>query len=94
MLYINIGDHLALICDGTYLQHKKSTNNEYQQKLYLGQKKVHLCKPFTICTTDGYLVDLAGPFEGTQNDATILKIILNDPNGLRCLLQQNTEYAE
>lgn len=31
----NLGaDKAALICDGTYLRHEKSTNNEYQRKSY------------------------------------------------------------
>lgn len=83
----NIGDRLALICDGTYLRHEKSTNNEYQRKSYSGQKKAPLCKPFTISTTDGLVVDVPGPFLGTLNDAAIMKMVLEDPNGITKLLQ-------
>lgn len=54
-------DNLLLIYDGTYARHQKSINNEYQRKSFSGQKKVPLCKPFTICTTDGYVVDMLGP---------------------------------
>jgi len=82
-----IGNRLTLICDCTYLRHEKSANNEYQRKSYSGQKKVPLCKPFTICTTNGYIVALPGPFEGTLNDAQILKIVLSDPDGISKLLQ-------
>ncbi|KAJ8683762.1 hypothetical protein QAD02_019554 [Eretmocerus hayati] len=83
----NIGDRLTLICDGTYVSHEKSANNAYQRKSYSGQKKKPLCKPMTICTTDGFVVDLPGPFYGTQNDATIMKLIMEDPNGIRRLLK-------
>ncbi|KAJ8678221.1 hypothetical protein QAD02_014008 [Eretmocerus hayati] len=83
----NIGNRLALICDGTYISHEKSSNNAYQRKSYSGQKKKPLCKPMTICTTDGFVVDLPGPFYGTQNDATIMKLIMEDPNGIRRLLK-------
>ncbi|KAJ8685643.1 hypothetical protein QAD02_021436 [Eretmocerus hayati] len=41
----------------------------------------------TICTTDGFVVDLPGHFYGTQNDASIMKIIMEDPNGISQLLQ-------
>lgn len=82
-------DQLLIICDGTYIFHEKSTNNEYQRKSYSGQKKSHLCKPFTICATDGFIIDFAGPFYGTQNDATIMKIVLDDPLGLKTLLHPN-----
>ncbi|KYN04658.1 hypothetical protein ALC62_04469 [Cyphomyrmex costatus] len=44
----DVRDNLFLICDGTYARHQKSTNNEYQRKSFSGQKKVPLCKPFTI----------------------------------------------
>ncbi|XP_025994034.2 uncharacterized protein LOC113004570 [Solenopsis invicta] len=81
-------DQLVLICDGTYLQHEKSSNNEYQRKSFSVQKKMPLCKPFTICTTDGFIVDTLGPFYANQNDAQIMKIIMSDPNGLRSLLRK------
>lgn len=80
-------DHLILICDGTYARHQKSKNNEYQRKSFSGQKKVSLCKPFTICTTDGYIVDMCGPFYANQNDAEIMRQIIDDPEGLCTLMQ-------
>lgn len=78
---------LAIILDGTYVRHEKSGNNEYQRKSYSGQKKTPLCKPFTICTTNGYIIDTAGPFNGNMNDASIMKILLEDPTGLKTLLR-------
>lgn len=62
-----------LICDGTYVRHQKSSNNEYQRKSFSGQKKVTLCKPFTICTTDDFVVDMLGPYIVNENNAEILK---------------------
>ena len=58
----NLNGNLFLICDGTYARHQKSTNNEYQRKSYSGQKKVPLCKPFTVSTTDGYVIHTLGPY--------------------------------
>ncbi|XP_076246511.1 uncharacterized protein LOC143186687 [Calliopsis andreniformis] len=85
----NIGNQqLALIFDGTYIRHQKCTNNEYERKSYSGQKKVPLCKPFTICTTNGYMVDMLGPFYANQNDAQIMKIVLQDPHGLQSLMKR------
>lgn len=89
----NVNDsQLALVCDGTYLKHEKSTNNEYQRKSYSGQKKAPLCKPFTICTTNGYLVDMLGPYYANENDAKILEGILNDPEGLVTLLRPSDKF--
>lgn len=84
----NINNQLALILDGTYIRHEKSTNNEYQRKSYSGQKNVHLCKPFTICTTNGYVVEMLGPFYANQNDADITKIAFRNPNGLKSILKK------
>ncbi|KAL6431970.1 hypothetical protein ACFW04_007420 [Cataglyphis niger] len=36
----DIYEHLFLICDGTYVRHQKSSNNEFQRKTYSGQKKL------------------------------------------------------
>ena len=86
---LDIENELVLIFDGTYIRHQKSTNYSYQRKSYSGQKKQPLCKPFTICTTTGYIVDIAGPFYGTENDASIMKKLLSDPNGISSILQAN-----
>ena len=82
-------EHLFLICDDTYARHQKSSNNEFQKKTYSGQKKVPLCKPFTICTSDGYVLDMLVQYPANLNDAEILRILLQDPNGLCKLLAEN-----
>lgn len=86
-----LDDQLALIFDGTYIRHQKSQNNEYQRKSYSGQKKVPLCKPFTICTTNGFVVNFAGPFYGTQNDATIMKLVMQESD-FQSLLRPNDVF--
>ncbi|KAF5299766.1 hypothetical protein FQA39_LY11436 [Lamprigera yunnana] len=83
----NLDETLAVICDGTYIYHEKSTNNFYERKSYSDQKKKPLCKSFTICTTDGFVIDLPGPYYSTQNDAEILRTVMSYPNGLTKLLQ-------
>ncbi|KMQ84444.1 hypothetical protein RF55_17732, partial [Lasius niger] len=87
----DVQENMFLICDGTYARHQKSTNSEYQRKSFSGQKKVPLCKPFTICATDGYVVDMV--FLANQNDADILKIIMEDPNGLSKFLKEGDTFV-
>lgn len=82
-----IDNKLVIICDGTYMRHQKSSNNLYQRKSYSGQKKVPLCKPFTICTTNGFIIDVPGPFNGTCNDAEILKNVIKDPTSISNILK-------
>ncbi|KMQ84861.1 hypothetical protein RF55_16997, partial [Lasius niger] len=89
----NVNDNFFIICDGTYARHQKSTNNEYQRKSFSGQKKVPLCKPFTLCTTDGYIVDMLGPYLANQNDAEILKSVIEDPNSLRKFLKEGDIFV-
>lgn len=79
---------LALVFDGTYLRHQKSKNNDYQRKSYSGHKKYPLVKPFTICTTNGFVVDVPGPFLATENDASIMKKVMEDPNGVRTIMRE------
>lgn len=78
-------DQVTLILDGTYIRHQKSTNDAFQRRSYSGQKKTHLCKAFTLCTTDGFIVDFGEPFPGTMNDASIVKEVLKDSDLLSLL---------
>lgn len=70
-------DQFCLIADGTYLYCQKSENNKLQRLLYSGQKKRHLIKPFVVCTSNGYIIDVYGPFAATANDASILLYLMN-----------------
>lgn len=92
-LLFDAHDKLFLICDGTYARHQKSTNNEYQRKSFSGQKKVPLCKPFTICTTDGFVVDMLGPYLANQNDAQILESIIDDHESLPKILNEGDIFV-
>ena len=67
----DLNENLFLICNGTYVCHKKITNNEYQRESYSGQKKVPLCKPFSECTTDGYIIEMLEPYYTKENYAGI-----------------------
>jgi hypothetical protein len=92
-LYDDLNNKLVLICDGTYARHQKSSNNEYQRKSFSGQKKVSLCKPFTICTTNGYIVDMLGPYHANLNDATIMKEIIDTSDGICKLLEPGDAFV-
>ena len=70
------GQKFALIADATYIYCQKSSNNRVQRNTYSVQKKCHLVKPMVICATDGYIVDVFGPYAAKDNDATILRHIL------------------
>lgn len=92
-LYHDLNDKLVLICDGTYARHQKGTNNAYQRKSFSGQKKVSLCKPFTICTTNEYIVDMLGPYHANLNDATIMKEIIDTSDGIGKLLEPGDVFV-
>jgi len=80
-------DSLALIGDGSYIYCEKSSNNSIQRLLYSGQKHRHLVKPFVLCSTNGRIIDVYGPYPATANDASILKHILETDDDLNSLLK-------
>ena len=54
----------------------KSFDNELQRLTYSDQKKRHFVRPFTVCTTDGRIVAIFGPYFAVNNDASILLDVL------------------
>jgi hypothetical protein len=79
---------LSLFADGTFLYCQKPENNYLQRLLYSCQKKRHLVKPFIVCCSNGYVVDVFGPFPATANDASILLYLMNNSE-LKDLTQPN-----
>lgn len=47
-----------------------------------------MCKRFTIGTTDGFVVDILGPFRENANNPQIVKYIIDDSYGLPCQLMK------
>jgi len=84
-------DELAVIADGTYTRIEKSSNNSFQYHSYSVQKLDNLIKPFIICCSDGYIIDVYGPFKASTNDSRILNYILStDQDLLRILVPKKT----
>ena len=79
-------NQFVIVCDGTYCYCQKSSNNKVQRKTYSFQKKRHLVKIFVICTSDGYIVDILGPYAASDNDATILRDIIHKENSIKEML--------
>ena len=71
-------ENIMTIWDGTYIYFDKSSDYIFQKKTYSVQKCRNLLKPMLCCTTNGYIVDVFGPFPATDNDATILNLIIED----------------
>jgi len=77
-----LNDQLVLryLMERIFMKKVRITINENRT---LDKKKLpKLYKLFTICITNGYIVEMKGPFYATQNNVEIIKILLNDPNGL------------
>ena len=49
-------------------------------------KNTTLCKPFTVCTNDGFILDVSGPFNAKMKDAQILEVLLQETNDLSTIL--------
>lgn len=67
-----------LVCDATYIFVNKSRNYVHQKKTFSGQKKRNFLKAMNITTCDGTIVYIIAPFPAVQNDATILKYLLDE----------------
>lgn len=66
----------AIVCiDGTYSYIPKSSNFRVLRQSYCVHKGRHLLKPVLVVGTDGYILDVHGPYfsDSRNNDANILR---------------------
>lgn len=86
-------DKVILIYDGTYIYINKSSNFLFQRQSYSLHKFQNLLKPFLIVCTDGYILDVLGPYAATKTDANIMSDIMNNgENPLHFFLQANDVF--
>lgn len=82
-----------IICDGTYIYIHKSANFLFQRQSYSLHKFQNLLKPFLIVCTDGYIIDVKGPYAATKTDANIMSSIMNNnENPIHILLEPNDVF--
>ncbi|CAG2251516.1 unnamed protein product [Mytilus edulis] len=64
-----------LVLDGTYIYLQKSSHHHFQKQTYSMHKGRSLVKPMMIVATDGYILNVLGPYyaDGHNNDASIIK---------------------
>ena len=72
----NQNENGIFVMDGTYLYVQKSANFLFQRKTYSLHKFRNLVKPFLVVCTDGYIIDVVGPYPATTSDASILRHLL------------------
>ena len=65
-----------LVLDGTYIYVEKSGNFLFQRKSFSGHKHRNLVKFFMTVLTDGFALDVSGPFEANISDANLLKDLI------------------
>lgn len=66
----------VIVCDGTYIFIEKSRNYAFQKSTYNDQKKSNFVKIMMCVTCDGTIIYALGPYPAVQNDASILKSII------------------
>lgn len=77
-----------VILDGTYLFVQKSSNYMYQKDTYSLHKYRNLMKPFLMVCSDGYIIEVLGPYPATTSDANIMLNEFNhESNALRRYFQ-------
>ncbi|RVE41092.1 hypothetical protein evm_014257 [Chilo suppressalis] len=72
---------LIVICDGTYTYTQKSSNYKFQKDTYSLHKYRNLVKPFLLVCSDGYILDILGPYPAKESDALIMKNAFLDGAG-------------
>lgn len=77
-LYCADNQSAITIWDGTYVYCNKSFNHHLQRSTYSGQKLRNLLKPMVCVTSNGFFVDVFGPYVGKMNDASIMEHILEE----------------
>ncbi|XP_060073207.1 uncharacterized protein LOC132553020 [Ylistrum balloti] len=73
------GENEAIVvADGTYVYIQKSADYKFQRRSYSMHKNRPLVKPMMLVGTDGYILDVLGPYlaDGSNNDASITKHML------------------
>lgn len=78
-----------IICDGTYVYIEKSSNFLFQRQTYSLHKFENLLKPFLLVCSDGYIIDVLGPYYAVTSDATIMaNIVNNEDSPFHWILEQ------
>lgn len=86
----NINDAITVL-DGTYIYIQKSADYSFQRRSYSIHKNRPLLKPMMIVGTDGYILDVIGPYfaDCHNNDAAITKHLLLTNNSAKNWFQEN-----
>jgi hypothetical protein len=79
---------VALLADATYFEIGKSKNHLMQRISFSVPKNYNLIKPMVVCLSNGYIVEIYGPYPANMNDAQILKDILETDTNLHSLLRE------
>ncbi|CAG7816350.1 unnamed protein product [Allacma fusca] len=80
---------IAFIADGAYLECESSSNYAVQRDTYSGQKHYNLVKPMITCMPDGYIIAAKGLCHGRNNDASIIKYMLDESSEFSDFFQEN-----
>ena len=85
------GDCAVLIMDGTYIYVLKSSYHLFQKKTYSMHKNRPLVKPILIVGSDGYILDICGPYyaDSHNNDASLTKHLFRTNEKARKWVQEN-----
>lgn len=69
-----------IICDVTYVYMQKSSKYLFQKKSYSLHKFQNVIKPFLPEASDGYIIDIFGPYAATTSDATSMRHLFEIEN--------------
>lgn len=93
-LFSTCPDDAIIGLDGTYIYIQKSSDYDFQRRSYSTHKNRSLLKPMVIVGTDGYILDVIGPYfaDSSNNDASITKHFLRHSHPARSWFKENDVF--
>lgn len=93
-LFSTCPDDAIIVLDGTYIYIQKSSDYDFQRRSYSTHKNRSLLKPMVIVGTDGYILDVIGPYfaDSSNNDASITKHFLRHSHLARSWFKENDVF--
>jgi len=80
------------IWNGTYVYIQKSSNYAFQRKSFSQQEHRPLIKPFIGVASNGYIIDVFGPYTANTSDTKIMEQLLEAGGPLVSFFQRGDVF--
>jgi len=92
-LFGNDDNPVITIWDGTYIYIQKSSDYTLQRQTYSSHKFRNLMKPMVAVTTNGFILDVFGPYAATEPDAKIFNDLIENNSDVSSFFQKDDIFV-